>query len=144
MSWSRRISRRRFLVVAAATVPAAAAALEPWRAIVAVRRDHSLAARLARLVAHRDSARVIGGEYLQMLGGGVDRLQLVAALASELPGGHRAAGAASAEELAELVAGRVRQDFEDERTISLRGWIVSVTEARLAAIAGTTPQRPAA
>jgi hypothetical protein len=107
--------------------------LRPWRALIEVTTP-PLGVRLTELLGRRDSARVVGREYLRSTSGGLSSRELVDAITSELPGGREAASAASRSELHEMLAARVRKDFEDELTVNLRGWIVSRTEARLCAL----------
>ena len=134
MRGQRRTSRRRFLQAAfGAGFAAALVPLRPWRALIELTTP-PLGLRLTELLEHRGSARVVGREYLRGASGGLSARDLVDAITSGLPGGREAASAASRSELQQLLAARVRKDFEDELTVNLRGWIVSRTEARLCAL----------
>jgi hypothetical protein len=129
-------SRRRFLLGACAVaVPVALAPLKPWRAIVEVTGARTPAARLAGLLAHRDSARSLGRAALAALPGATTPPALAAAVLADLPGDAAALAAASDDDLRALVAARVREDFDSGDTVRVDGWILSCTEARLCALA---------
>jgi hypothetical protein len=133
---ARTTSRRRFLLGAcAAAVPVALAPLKPWRAIVEVTGTRTPAARLAGLLAHRDSARSLGRAALAALPGATAPPALAAAVLAGLPGGQAKLAAASDDELRALVAARVREDFDSDDVVQVDGWILSCTEARLCALA---------
>ena len=130
------VTRGRFLVVAlAAGIPLGLAPLRPWSVVVAFERAEP-AVRLARLLEGRESARAVGFAYLGTLADPeASPSALTDAIALALPGGHRALATAGKAELRELVAGRTAADFGEDRTLRLRGWILSETEARLCALA---------
>ena len=135
MSPPARISRRRLLAGAcAAAVPVALAPLRPWRAIVAVSGPPTAAARLARLLAARDSARRLGRAAAVALPGAAAAPDLAAAVLGSLTGGARRAARLGDDEMRRLVAERVRADFEAEETVRVCGWVLSRTEARLCAL----------
>ena len=92
-----------------------------------------LAGRLAGLLAARDSAAVLGRAYLEGASEEAAADRLVALI---LPG-RREGDLAGAEDsrLRALVGERHRSDFANGRTVVLRGWILSCTEARLYALA---------
>jgi hypothetical protein len=130
-----RVGRRRFLLVAlGAGLPLGLAPFRPWHLVVAFDRREP-AARLARLLRGRDSARAIGREYLRSLPRAASASVLVNAIALGLPGGHSTLGAVGDAELRALLAERSRADFGEDRTVRLRGWLLSETEARLCALA---------
>jgi hypothetical protein len=138
MSAPRRTSRRRFLLgVVAVGVPVAVAPLRPWRALVRVSTPP-----LADLLEHRESAIAVGREYMAVSKTERTTEALLAELTAALPGGADAAKHASQAELRGMLAARIRRDFEDDVTVSLRGWIVSRTEGRLCALAAR--RRPTA
>jgi hypothetical protein len=130
------VTRRRFLFVAlGAGVPLGLAPLRTWNVVVAFERSEP-AVRLARLLTPRDGARAIGTEYLRTLPGPpASAAALADAIALALPAGHRALATAGDAELRELLAEQSAADFGDGRTVRLRGWILSETEARLCALA---------
>jgi hypothetical protein len=134
MTEQRGTSRRGFLQTAlGAGFAAAMLPLRPWRALIELTTPR-LGLRLTELLEHRGSARVVGREYLRGTSGNPSARDLVDAISSGLPGGREAASAASRSELQEMLAARVRKDFDEELTVNLRGWIVSRTEARLCAL----------
>jgi len=131
-----RLDRRGFLIGALGAGAAVAfAGLRPWRALVEIRTP-PLPARLTALLDHRRSAAAVGREYLSRAAGeGTEPGALAEAIAAELAGGRAAAEVASETELRVLLAEAIRRDFEAERVVSLRRWVVSRTEARLCALA---------
>ncbi|MGH2732357.1 MAG: hypothetical protein ACRDJG_05390 [Actinomycetota bacterium] len=90
--------------------------------------------RLVRLLEHRDSARIVGGEYLRAVPGEATPGLLASLVADRLEAGRRALHTAGDEELRRLLAAGVLADFEEGRTVELDGWVLSKTEARLCAL----------
>jgi hypothetical protein len=134
MSEVHHTTRRRFILGSLGAGSALTfVLLRPWRALVEVTTP-PLTARLTGLLEHPRSARVVGLEYLRGRSSEASSGVLLRAIVQGLPGGQARAKAASRSELQELVATRVRRDFDDELTVNLRGWIVSRTEARLCAL----------
>ncbi len=92
--------------------------------------------RLVGLLRRPDSAAFIGRAYLEAEPAEAELGRILALL---LPGRSAAALAAlPAAELRRLVTARHRGDFSEGRTVSLGGWILSRTEARLYAVAALT------
>ena len=128
------LTRRRFLAsITAIGGSALVVETRPWRALVAF-APVSVAERLAGLLTHRDSARVVGRAYLERVPGeSVSRL--VDRIAAGLPGGRRTVRDASEADLRLLLAASIRSDFEQDRIVEVDGWVLSPTEARLYALA---------
>ncbi len=78
------------------------------------------------LFSDREAARRVGLAYLQQVPAEADRARLIALLGPEM---------LNAENAHTLLADMTRADFAANRTIIVQGWILSVTEARLAALA---------
>lgn len=133
------VNRKRFLLVAlGAGVPLGLAPLRPWDLVVAF--EHSApAVRLGRVLRQRDSARAIGAAYLRSLPHPMTADALADAIALGLPGGHGVLATAHDAELHALLAERSSVDFSEGRTVWLRGWLLSETEARLCALAALLP-----
>jgi hypothetical protein len=91
--------------------------------------------RLAGLLHHPESARVVGAEYLRVAEGRNTAGGLTAELIAELPAPRNTLRGASDDELRHILAVGARNDFAAGRTIELDGWVMSLTEARLCAIA---------
>ncbi len=109
--------------------------LRPWRALVQIDAP-SLAVRLGRLLPHQQSARAVGLEYLRAAARANPTADdLVDLLANDVAGGHHTLRSASDGELRKQLALRSQQDFAEERTVALDGWVAALTEARLCAIA---------
>lgn len=84
---------------------------------------------LGNLLRNRESARVVGREYLRRVPKEADASILVALL-----GASHAVASAKEPSLRQEIRDRIRRDFDDGRTVQLRGWVLSVTEARLSAL----------
>lgn len=117
-------STRRALLVASG----AAAAVLPlsWRRAWAGTTD---ADRLRAAVADPASAALLGRAYLARFPEDADRARLAAAIMMSLSGEAQDGGA-----LRQRLRARIRGDFRDGATVALGGWILSRTEARLAAL----------
>ena len=131
------VRRRGFLALAvAALLP-----LQGWRALVEVRRA-PLAARLGRVLRDRDSACVVGAAYLAHVPAEAAPALLVAHLRAGLGDVVPPRDAA----LRVVLEARVRRDFVEGATCRLDGWVLSRTEARLAALTalrlGVVPPGP--
>lgn len=90
-----------------------------------LRAEPSLTAALAELFGNLDSARHIGRAYLRQTPAEASRETLLSALDGTLP------SAAKGEELRR----QLRQDFADGNVVTVRGWLLSRTEARLCGLA---------
>jgi hypothetical protein len=123
-----RLSRRSLLRLSGAAVAAAFAVGRGSEAS----QGHLLAARLRSLLPHDAAAVALGTAYLVQTPREASADRLVAALAA----GPRGAALArlGQRRLGAHLAKRIRSDFAAGRTVTVRGWIVSVTEARLAAL----------
>lgn len=91
--------------------------------------------RLAGLLPHQDSARIVGREYLRgaPAAADLDRLTTLVLRGLDLEGG--ALAAVDDRRLRQLVLRRTGQDFREGRTVAVDGWLLSATEARLCALA---------
>lgn len=120
-------TRRRLLITAVGL--AASAALGP-RAIGQILEhlvsSDSVARSLRELIAHRESAARFGRAYLAATPGETDADQLVSLILGRtaVPPGREAM----------RVATRIQADFDGNRVVTVDGWIVSTTEARLCAL----------
>jgi hypothetical protein len=129
------MARRRFLAVAAGTVGGLAfVGSHPWRVLVSV-VPPSPAARLVSLFAHRDSARALGRVVLRTTRMSRSVPRLVNEVARGIEGGRGTMGRASDAELRDALAKSIRQDFAEDRIVTVDGWILSITETRLYALA---------
>ena len=136
MSASPGISRRRFLAAlgCAGMSLLCVPGYRSQKLLGDVSASH-LGARLAGVFTHSESAHTVGLQYLRTAHGERDLNTLIRLIASILPGGHRALVVSNDADLRHLLGMQVRRDFEEERTVKLDGWILSLTEARLCAIA---------
>ena len=92
-----------------------------------------LAERLARLPKERQALRIIGSAYLASLDERPTAEQIAAAWFPSENERRRALGL-KPQRLAEHVAGRTLDDYRHDRVVSVRGWLLSETEARFAAL----------
>jgi hypothetical protein len=124
----RRLSRRALLKAGAGAAVAAIGVAHPH----APSESRLLADRLRGLVSHRAGAAVIGAAYLDRADAERSADTLAAAIVPARLR-HRATRISDAR-LRALVTRALRDDFAAGRTLVLRGWVVSATEARLAAL----------
>lgn len=136
MSKATRMTRREFLTLTLGAgflwlirsrLPSSVAAWLDGRSL--------LTSRLISLFKHQDSARIVGLEYLQSYPGEADEYVLTDLISAGFTGGSELLSRADEHELRELLVREMRQDFEVEKVVKLQGWILSVTEARLCALA---------
>jgi hypothetical protein len=115
------------------------------RPLHVVLREHTSSAhdklvlRLAGVLEHRESAAIIGGEYLRCVPeeNNIDVLvDLMCSPGRGEQGELMYSGDAKA--LRAILSSRQRDDFAHDRTIKVQGWILSATEVRLCALAALT------
>jgi hypothetical protein len=94
-----------------------------------------LRARLSGLVANQASARIVGQAYLRVMPAEFASDVLLDRLVSALHPGVHSLDTTTEQELRDRLLSGMRQDFRQGRVVSLEGWIVSTTEARLCALA---------
>ena len=136
MSDDRVFSRREAIKFAvAATVTALVRAQLPGVAVLQRTQEALLPARLAALLAHPESAKVIGGEYLLKYPQEADLDTLLDQIASRIVASDVGLFTTTDQQLREPLAGMIRADFAVDRIVKLRGWVLSATEARLCALA---------
>ncbi len=99
--------------------------------------SQALAWRLSRFFVARQSAQVLGRRYLDRQPHEAN-LGLLTARISRTAENYVRLASADMEQLRALLSTQMRQDFEDNLTVSIDGWILSETEARLCAIAAIT------
>ena len=93
-----------------------------------------LAANLARIFVHKNSAAIVGIEYLRCVPGERDVRLLVELICSSRAERRVEFTQADAGKLRELLLLQQRQDFAHGRTVKIQGWVLSKTEARLCAL----------
>ncbi len=101
--------------------------------------DDRLVLRLASVLEHRESAAIIGKEYLRCVPKESNIDVLVDLICS--PGGgeqREVMYSGDAKALRAILSSRQRDDFANGRTIKVQGWILSATEVRLCALAALT------
>ncbi len=126
--------RRLVLRLAASTAILAAAPATLVRPTMAAGLGSDLATRLARLIPHVGSAARIGSRYLALVPAEANPERILAAI---LDGQEELAVAAVTipDRVLHRHIGECRQrDFLDGNTVSVDGWILSRTEARLCAL----------
>jgi hypothetical protein len=96
-----------------------------------------LATRLVNVLSSTHSAEVIGQRYLALATEPANVSVLAARVAGDTAGYLRLCSAGS-QQLRALLAQQQRSDFAEGRTVNVDGWILSVTEARVCAIAAVT------
>lgn len=93
-----------------------------------------LASRLNRFFSSKESAQVIGQRYLAMNPAEADSALLTARIAMT-PQYYLRLASADEPRLRGLILARQQADFAESRTVTIDGWVLSLTEARLCALA---------
>lgn len=126
------VTRRRVLAL---LLPVAAwligRLLGPLRELARAAGADSLASRLMRLFRSPGSAARIGHAYLRQAPREADERRLLALIC---PAGGRWQ-TADTSRLRRMLARQQRDDFAQGRVVRVRGWLLSLTEARLCALA---------
>ena len=86
----------------------------------------SLESALRDLVTHRDSAASLGRAYLAVMPGEASAVRLVPLILGK--------AAAPIGQEGARVRSRIQADFDAAQVVTIDGWIVSRTEARLCAL----------
>ena len=125
------MKRRHLLAGLAGTalVPLGPSVAQAWQA-----GGPELASRLVAALDRPGSAIEVGLAYLRQHQDEADRARVTMALAPDLER-HCEPEKASRAELRTAISRQVRHDFELGRVAEVDGWILSVTEARLCALA---------
>ena len=133
---TKSISRRKILATVASTV--LSLTFLPFRSARgsnAFPSTRMLARALSGVLRNRRSARVVGQAYLRSLPGSVDVEFLLDSMWRHEPGPHRSFHRLPTAEVRIILQNKIRNDFAAGRTVVVRGWLLSQTEARLYAIA---------
>lgn len=93
-----------------------------------------LASRLNRFFSSKESARLIGQRYLALAPAEADAALLAARIAVT-PQYYLRLASAAEPTLRALILAQQQADFAEGRTVTVDGWILSLTEARLCALA---------
>jgi hypothetical protein len=126
------ISRRRAIALLGLLAASAAVPVGSWRGLVQPTRHADIAARLAALISAHNSGRAIGLAYIAKVPEEAGRELVLHHLTRTL---QLAANPSPAEnELRSRLTSAVSQDFATGQTVTLDGWVLSRTEARLGAL----------
>ena len=98
-------------------------------------RLETIAEQLSNFFVHKQSAELIGREYLRLRPNESDKTLLIDLIRACELGRFSTSGRIDTKELRNFLAIKQREDFEQRRIVNIRGWILSETEARLCALA---------
>ena len=131
---NRGISRRSILGLLASTaLPWRAKAASIWSAS---RIDVScVAEQLLKVLPHRESAAVVGRRYLNVTPSVADVYLLTTEIAQGTQLGIVELGTLRSTELMSLLREKIRRDFRNQKISVVDGWLLSVTEVQLCALA---------
>jgi hypothetical protein len=136
MSDDAGMTRREFLLLSAgAGVAWLLRSTLPWSQPGAISNQWALSLHLTALLRHRESARIIGREYLRQYPHESDTQMLAGLIATACGGCDAPLLEAAEKEPQSLLEQTLRRDFEAEKVVKIQGWILSTTEARLCALA---------
>ena len=130
-------SRRKFLLVLLGS--GAYSLIYPNRAVSSweqSRTTDALRTTLADFFDHKESARVVGLEYLCDTPAEWDVELLVDRIFFDRIRCRTEFGKAGTNTRREVLLKQIHDDFEKGRVVKVRGWVLSQTEARLCALAG--------
>lgn len=131
MSFSRRKILKSSLVVAALQLLGLSAGnLRPSLATA----PQGLAERLVKLHGAQSSAQAVGRAYLSLVPAESDPSTLLALICSPGPENRDGTADLDGEGLRDRLMCQHKRDFLEGRTIRIRGWVLSRTEARLCAL----------
>lgn len=94
--------------------------------------DESFIKRLVEVFANKASASNIGNEYLKAVPEERKRENLISGIFSTFNGG--LSGITAPDKLRKELRTYIKNDFKNGNVIELKGWLFSVTEARLCAL----------
>ena len=94
-----------------------------------------LASKLNGFFHDKDSARVVGREYLRIVPAEADALKLAELICAGRPERYAELSHASMVKVRRMLLHQQREDFDQGRIVNVKGWILSQTEARLCALA---------
>ena len=89
---------------------------------------------IASYFKNASASRSIGSEYLTAAPGEHDAVRLTSLITED----NAAFEGVSESRMRELLGNAIRRDFENSRTVKIHGWIFSLTEARICALASIT------
>jgi hypothetical protein len=126
---------RRGFVIGFASLAAALLVNLPIRAGALLQAEPDALRRLAATFHHPGSAAAIGRTYLRQYPGEAEAQRLASEITSDLDCLGCRVPSADEASLRAAVRERVRRDFAEGVVVSVDGWVLSRTEARLCAIA---------
>ena len=135
MSDEPTLSRRDMLKLAAAACLTIVAHSQLPGVALLERAQLLMPTRLAALLTHSDSARVIGKAYLHKYPQDARIDILLDQIAARLAASNAGLAGIAEDGLRAQLDVTVRADFAADRIVKLQGWILSTTEAQLCALA---------
>ena len=100
--------------------------------------------RLLAVLARPDSARAVGRRYLATVPAEADHRWLAQEIARSMDLALAELASRPPTVLAQLLRQRIRRDFREQRMRALDGWLLSMTELRLCALAAALDDQKAA
>lgn len=137
MNFFARITRRGWLKFVAGTAGAfwlsQYAGLSLWSVRPGRHAEDILWQHVQRILIHPESAAAIGRKYLQCTSCEADARLLTRLLVPErqLAALENDTGSAK---FRHMIQRRIREDFRESRTVTLEGWVLSITEVRLCSL----------
>lgn len=135
MSASERIGRRGFIATALGLAAATVTARFDLTRRAIGGDPATDGERLARAFASPESAAELGHAYLATVPAERSRALLVDRIAAALPNGYSVVHTGDDATLLSLLAQRFQDDFKAGDTVTVDGWVVSRTQARLCGLA---------
>jgi hypothetical protein len=96
--------------------------------------SETLTTRLTEIFRHRESASVIGREFLRCVPAEADEHLLIDLICSSRKEQRAKLARANSGMLREWILRQHRKDFENGRIVNIQGWLLSKTEVRVCAL----------
>ena len=136
MTFFTRLTRRVWLKMVAGTIGAFLLSQNAWLSWNTRSVPHAeeiLWHHVQRILIHPESAVVIGRKYLQYRSSEADARQLTRLLVPEEQL-ITLRGETGLAKLRNIIRSRIREDFLEDRVVTLEGWVLSLTEVRLCSL----------
>lgn len=135
MSVPQRIGRRGFFATSFGLAAAALATRFDIKLPAVIGDRATDAERLVRALSSPESAAQLGRAYLATAPHERSEARLVDRITGGLPGGYAGLRTVDDKQLKSCLAQRLSADFATADTVTVDGWVISRTEARLYALA---------
>lgn len=132
-----RLGRRGFLAMLAGVAGAVALGVHRWRSAEALLEED--ATIIVSLFPHDESAAILGRLYLANIREEADLARLMPLIRDALGSTEISPASTDSATLRTALASRIQKEFSNGDVVSVDGWLLSITEARVCAVASLVP-----